>query len=348
MTSYLNEFERRQYHDQANIVYLSSIFAMIALMPIIISFGNIIMIIGFSMGASASFTAYLLNRKSRYGLAAAVFIAVISLQAALEIVMFERYAGFAFYYFNLAGLIIFTNWKGNVKITSIVLMSLMFFSAMLIAMNIPPYIPLSREWVIFFLFINIAFNITGVANSAHYYVRIARHAHHQLERAAFTDFLTRLPNRIAFDQFINSEKLYEQHRSTGLGILMIDVDHFKKINDTYGHLFGDQVLQTISSIISVGVGSDEMVARYGGEEFVYARLVANPNELHLLAEHLRSSVEAKSFTYNGVEFHVTISIGALFCTQRDDFSVDKALSLADELLYQAKQQGRNRVVLQAF
>jgi diguanylate cyclase (GGDEF)-like protein len=342
MTSYLNEFERRQYHDQANIVYLSSIFAMIALMPIIISFGNIIMIIGFSLGASASFTAYLLNRKSRYGLAAAVFIAVISLQAALEIVMFERYAGFAFYYFNLAGLIIFTNWKGIVKITSIVLMSLLFFSAMLIAMNIPPYIPLSREWVIFFLFINIAFNITGVANSAHYYVRIARHAHHQLERAAFTDFLTRLPNRIAFDQFINSEKLYEQHRSTGLGILMIDVDHFKKINDTYGHLFGDQVLQTISSIISVGVGSDEMVARYGGEEFAVLLPETNLQTAKNIAERLRINVANKSFEVPCMELNITISIGVAWMPGKIA-SIETLIERADEAMYQAKRSGRNMV-----
>ena len=205
----MNNLERRQYHDHANIVYLSSVIVVSLLLPLIISLGNLMMILTYSAGLLASLIAYLLNRKFNYSLAAAIFITVMAIQSSLEIVSFERYTGFSFYFFNLAGLIIFTSWKGIHKVLAILAMTSLFIASMLYAMNTAPVILLSPEFVAFFLILNIILNIFGVSNSANFYVRITRQAHHQLERAAMTDFLTNLPNRIAFEHFITSDQFHQ-------------------------------------------------------------------------------------------------------------------------------------------
>ncbi|MCG8710465.1 GGDEF domain-containing protein [Brenneria sp. 4F2] len=164
----------------------------------------------------------------------------------------------------------------------------------------------------------------------------------RLEQMATTDKLTGMMNRQAFDYYFThlSGKRQAQHRP--LSILLLDIDHFKAINDRYGHGVGDLVLQQIAKMLQQSIRNSDRVCRWGGEEFVV--LLDNCDIEHALprAETLRHDVEAMAVPYKNGMIHVTISCGAAQYQEKE--MLDTLINRADIALYQAKQQGRNRVV----
>lgn len=164
----------------------------------------------------------------------------------------------------------------------------------------------------------------------------------KLKDAAIKDHLTGLYNRRYF--FNTAEKFYENAKRKNLyiGIGMIDIDHFKTINDTYGHAAGDQVLQHLSQILKSSFRASDIVARYGGEEFIVltANMVAERYSVHF--EQLRKKIAGSPAKTNSGDIQATISAGL---TTRLGTSLKDMLKEADDLLYQAKAAGRNRVVV---
>ncbi len=164
-----------------------------------------------------------------------------------------------------------------------------------------------------------------------------------LAEQATTDPLTRLRNRRAF--FDNAEKFFAQARryDADLAVMVLDIDHFKRINDTYGHHGGDEALVNLAQLLSRMTRSEDTVARLGGEEF--AVLLPDTNRLGaaVLAERMRSAVERHSFSLAGRTVSITVSIGiASFGIDGQD-SVDQLMTAADRRLYLAKSGGRNRI-----
>ena len=162
----------------------------------------------------------------------------------------------------------------------------------------------------------------------------------ELEKLACQDGLTGLHNRRALNEYINY--LFSQLANThqAYAVLLLDVDYFKKVNDTYGHEVGDRVLQDIARILSYGVRATDFVARFGGEEFMII-LPATPiqNAEHL-ADRVRRVVEQAELLENHL---ITISIGISVAALQDQ-DIHDAIRRADKALYTAKQEGRNRVV----
>jgi diguanylate cyclase (GGDEF)-like protein len=124
---------------------------------------------------------------------------------------------------------------------------------------------------------------------------------------------------------------------------MIDIDHFKKTNDTYGHLAGDYVLKELGKVISVRIRREEVLARYGGEEFSIILPETNIEGARKLAEELRKRVERHTFTFEQEIIPVTISIGIASVENRP-IDLTQFLKEADDNLYKAKQTGRNKVI----
>lgn len=154
-----------------------------------------------------------------------------------------------------------------------------------------------------------------------------------------TDSLTRINNRASVDYKMMSQ--YAQRRSCGLMIL--DLDDFKKVNDTYGHLVGDEVLASVGRILQECVRKEDFVGRYGGEEFIVITSSHEPQHIADVAERIRSRVASAGFvTDEGDEIKVTISIGTSLYLA--GMAVDKALKMTDEALYAAKRNGKNQVV----
>jgi diguanylate cyclase (GGDEF)-like protein len=164
----------------------------------------------------------------------------------------------------------------------------------------------------------------------------------QLEEEAYRDGLTGLYNRRYFMEHAARE-LERAHRTQSLtALLMLDLDHFKQINDVYGHSAGDEVLRCISKQLQGAIRAYDIAARYGGEEFVI--LLANSDKQigAALAERLRKKIEEASCSFDGVNHHITCSLGVAETTDGAD-SLDDLICRADAALYRAKQDGRNQV-----
>jgi diguanylate cyclase (GGDEF)-like protein len=164
-----------------------------------------------------------------------------------------------------------------------------------------------------------------------------------LERFAYSDPLTGIPNRRATLMRFREEAARALRHQRPLAMVLLDIDHFKRINDTFGHLAGDAVLQHITAELTAGKRTEDVLGRIGGEEFV-ALLTGQPPEGALdAADRLRVRVEGSKVTHDGHALDVTVSAGvALFPTEGSDW--DSLFTAADRRLYAAKQAGRNRVV----
>lgn len=169
-----------------------------------------------------------------------------------------------------------------------------------------------------------------------------------LERETYTDPLTGAFNRRYLDQRLGKEVATAQRYGWTLSVLLLDIDHFKLINDTYGHQVGDQVLMTLGKLMSKGLRDADVVARYGGEEFFVILPHTSLAGATDLAERMRKRIESHEFQLEGasggvLQGGVTASIGvAVFGNGVD--TAEKLVRAADEHLYEAKHGGRNRVV----
>lgn len=165
-----------------------------------------------------------------------------------------------------------------------------------------------------------------------------------LSRQATHDPLTGLFNRRYLDQVLYGEISHARQSGSLLGILMGDVDHFKKINDQYGHKAGDLMLQAVGTLMKSCVRSADIVCRYGGEEFVIVMPGASESIVGKCAEEIRSKFERSFITFEGQKIHATISLGAAIYPLHGT-SVDEVFINADRALYEAKHMGRNRVMV---
>lgn len=165
--------------------------------------------------------------------------------------------------------------------------------------------------------------------------------YHTAERLSRTDPLTGLHNRRSF--FIEGHRIHglsvRNHRPYSL--LMIDIDHFKQVNDTYGHHTGDRVLAAAASAIQGQLRSSDLPARIGGEEFCVLLQEADCDQAYPVAERIRQAVSMNPALHEGESVRITVSIG-IACRSDEGFSLEKVLSQADELMYAAKRSGRNR------
>jgi len=163
-----------------------------------------------------------------------------------------------------------------------------------------------------------------------------------LREMAIRDGLTGLLNRREFHQRLDGEIERVLRRQTDLSLVMIDIDHFKAVNDTHGHLTGDEVLREVATTISSALRTMDILARYGGEEFII--ITPEPQAgAEVMAERIRQAVAEKTFmSKTGCDLRVTVSLGV--ASLPDNAGTATALlSRADEALYEAKQRGRNRV-----
>jgi diguanylate cyclase (GGDEF)-like protein len=166
-----------------------------------------------------------------------------------------------------------------------------------------------------------------------------------LYEAAVRDGLTKLFNRRCFDERLKVDMAHSLRHKRELVAMIIDVDFFKRVNDTHGHLAGDEVLRVIAGLLADSVRSEDMVARYGGEEFVVLTRDVAEDGAACLAERLRKGIEAVEVHFEDLKIKVTASIGiAALSLVKGEKTGEALLAMADKALYQAKEGGRNKVV----
>jgi len=162
------------------------------------------------------------------------------------------------------------------------------------------------------------------------------------QRKSMQDALTKLANRAAFDDYFAKAMVRFHHKPFELALIVMDIDDFKKINDTYGHAAGDKTLQVIAKTIVKHVGEDVFVGRYGGEEFVLIYSKTNENKLIKALDLLNKYIARLPFKFKNTKVSITLSIGATHIKADDNIHI--AFERADKAMYQAKAQGKNQVI----
>ncbi len=163
--------------------------------------------------------------------------------------------------------------------------------------------------------------------------------------AALRDGLTRAYNKRYFLERLETEYAFAKRHHAELSLLLFDIDFFKKINDSRGHLAGDAVLMELSSVVQTMLRAEDVFARYGGEEFAVLARGTSLAKAALLAERIRARVEETDFSFEGVSIPVTISVGVAGLPETRCDDAQQLVAGADTALYDSKRGGRNRVTL---
>lgn len=166
---------------------------------------------------------------------------------------------------------------------------------------------------------------------------------HQALKKAYTDPLTQTHNRTSFDDSIKREMSLAIRNTQSLSLIFLDIDHFKAINDTYGHECGDTTLVLSAKWIKESLRDSDIVFRYGGEEFVMLLNGTDANGAELLAERIRASIENHTIAYGMEILKITASLGV--STLRENDTLKSFVQRADKAMYIAKNKGRNQVVV---
>ena len=167
----------------------------------------------------------------------------------------------------------------------------------------------------------------------------------ELKLLADTDPLSKLYNRRYFTKASKHILEIAKRNKTDLSIIMLDIDDFKFVNDTYGHSVGDDVIITVSCILQEYSRHSDIVCRFGGEEFIILTPETNNDGAMVIAEKIRSEVEKKVIFINDIKLKFTVSIGISQVIIDKDYNIEATIHRADKALYQAKETGKNKVCI---
>lgn len=303
-----------------------------------------------------AYFALVLSTKEKY---VAIYISIfteILFYAAMATLMLGWDWGFMLYTVGLIPLAFYLSYTlpGIERRVSIPVLTSLWVAFCYIAIDIaaryigPIYSDGIPGWIIslfhffntFLIFVMLVLFSLLFALEVRYMQRLLEKKNDRLEEIAYYDPLTKLLNRRSMDKYLHnafdaatSEKPFS--------LMMIDIDDFKKVNDTYGHDFGDRVLKTVSGLISQRVRETDYVCRWGGEEFLVL-LKTGMKYAKQIAEEIRCSVENTQISDDTVQIHVTITIG--IAQYQDDTTTHALINEADEKLYYGKKHGKNRAI----
>jgi diguanylate cyclase (GGDEF)-like protein len=167
----------------------------------------------------------------------------------------------------------------------------------------------------------------------------------QMYESALRDGLTKAFNKKYFTDRLESEFTFATRHGTALALVLFDIDHFKKVNDTFGHQAGDHVLSEISTLLTSALRAEDVFARYGGEEFAVICRGSDQTQAQVVGERLRKAVESHRFVHEGKPIPVTISVGISVLPNPAVKDANDIVGFADQALYKSKNGGRNRVTL---
>lgn len=222
--------------------------------------------------------------------------------------------------------------KENIRSGTLMCAPLISKDKIMGALNVSKSTPGSFSDNDFELFINLANQVAIAIDNARLY------------RYAVTDEMTKLYNHRYFQQRLDEELLRADRYEDHISLLILDVDHFKHFNDTYGHPEGDRVLKTVAKLIEKSIREIDIPARYGGEEFVVICPARAGTDALVPAERIRKAIEAYDFRINGVHVPITVSLGAA-CYPENATTKAELIKKSDTALYYSKENGRNRSTL---
>lgn len=221
----------------------------------------------------------------------------------------------------------------------VTILSVLFFSSLKYSVEFIQHINLTYEEGLT-LFLSSVVNWLVIITIASFVIKYNK-LYEELKNLTLIDHLTELYNRRYFDMYFEKEYPLLVEKKSNLCLILLDIDHFKKINDNYGHVYGDKVLIRLSKIIKRSLRNTDTVVRMGGEEFVIILPETNIKTAVRIAQNVRENVANSKFFYKGERIVVTISLGV---AKYNNQSLVELLEEADNALYQAKDRGRNQVI----
>jgi diguanylate cyclase (GGDEF)-like protein len=195
----------------------------------------------------------------------------------------------------------------------------------------------AARWVVFAV---RGLTLLVLASALHFVVAGLRRAQHQAERQASLDPVTGLVSRTRMIQILDAMHLGSEHQAA---LVVLDLDHFKEVNDVYGHLAGDQALKDVATVLQSVTREEDIVARWGGEEFMALLPRVPERDIYVAADKLRAAVAGHTFRIEGAAIPLTASVGATPVAV--GASIRTMIAASDDALYEAKRRGRNRTVI---
>jgi diguanylate cyclase (GGDEF)-like protein len=336
--------EKRRYFVFGSYVYLFALGAHTVFIPVFYLLGNTISLYNNILCVALDALCLVLHRRGRFNTAIFIFVCAIAYHTSYCILAFGKDNGLLYYYLTLVAIVFFSELRLPFKVIGAALLAGLCVVMFEYTKFSSPVTPLSDRVLMFWHISNALANFSAVAYTAFYFLRIADAAEEKLRYQATHDYLTGILNRSAIIQVLDVEVIRSHRGHSSLGVIMADIDHFKKLNDTRGHQAGDMVLSETASLLSSMLRPYDRMGRYGGEEFILVIPGGTLASTHDIAERMRIAVQNRIITFGDTPLAVTMSFGVTAIENPSfDYSIDGIIEIADRALYGAKKRGRNRV-----
>lgn len=284
----------------------------------------------------------ILTRRYHFSAWAAVVFEILG-HAALAVFLLGWDSGFHFYAMVIPPVVMISPLRDGVEKMPLVMGMMMLYVIMdYMLRHVEPVYDVSSLVLNSLYYFNLITVLTVMVFLSGLYYRLVVNNERKLRQLATTDPLTGLLNRRSLHRWAQREIRYHQKNELELAVLLCDLDHFKQVNDLFGHQTGDAVIQNFSEVLKQELRNGDYAARWGGEEFLLLLPATTANEAMVVAERIRSCLEKTSVTINDHEIFTTTTIGIAELLQKDSF--DQLVGRADQALYRGKGSGRNQVV----
>jgi diguanylate cyclase (GGDEF)-like protein len=288
-------------------------------------------------------SAWLVNQRGRYNTAILLMTIEVISHTLLVTPTVGWQAGFQYYLFAAVPFTLFNSrFEGKAIIFISTALCIEFLLLNIYTSDQPLNPLLSNKLARLCGWANIVISFTAQGVISYYFRLASVYLEQELEKQAHTDPLTGLYNRRRMIDFLVQQGQLAEREQTSLSVAFVDIDHFKKINDTHGHETGDQILREVAEFVKRQLRKGDTFARWGGEEFLLLLPHTDLGGARVLAEKICKTVAEHVFQIDGKNYSVTLTIG--LCEHRTEHPIEKSIKLADIALYRGKQAGRNRVM----
>lgn len=309
---------------------------------LLFTYGNVGVLAGLNMGAVVGF--WFARRASRrhQRRAAAGLLSLVTVVHAVAAVAFLGWgSGFQYYLLPLIPFFMLGDRLSRAQLVLIVASVTGVLLVLVLAFD-QPVLHLPSGWVRGFSIVNLGVPTAALGSISYYHRRASMMAEDRMERLATRDPLTSLLNRRAMRERLVEEQQRSERSGDRAVLVLADIDHFKRINDTFGHDAGDDVLVDIARLLKEGLRQEDIVSRWGGEEFLMLLPGTTLGGAGVVTERLREQIARHEFAIGSTIQHITLTFGVAEFER--GFGMAASIRLADEALYAGKASGRNRVV----
>ncbi|MDD5580029.1 MAG: GGDEF domain-containing protein [Methylobacter sp.] len=287
-------------------------------------------------------TGWAVNQHGKHDLAITLMISEVILHTLFVVPIVGWHSGFQYY---LMGAIPFTLFNNKLDGRLIILISTSLCATFIVldafTHDTEQALILPLRFTKIFNYLNIIISFAAIGIISYYFRRASMTLEQELEKLANTDALTGLYNRRRMQELLELQKTLTSRNQSSFTLIFVDIDHFKKFNDSFGHSCGDYILNEVAAFMKKHLRQGDIIARWGGEEFLIMLPDTDIKGARIIAEKIRKAIEVKHFHLAGQDFSVTMAFGL---TQHEaGHSREDSLKRADDALYEGKYAGRNLV-----